>query len=262
MRTFIIPTLGRLHNQITYNNMPESVQKRTHFVVQSHEADEAIHLFGAESVRILPPSINRIGPTRQWIWEEYRGTDHAVFDDDIKVTHRGTGKYVLSAEEDWKLLESTVDSWHKSDRPICSLGTTWAPPPPDPFSDNGRIMTNWWFSANLTHPLDWTRVPAGEDLDVVLQTLTAGIQNRISYDFLASVGGTNSAGGCSTWRNIDVHNESQRKLAALWPDFVKMSEKDVKSGPWKGQKKINVTLLCKKAYKSSQRNSVVDDIFA
>lgn len=255
MRTFIIPTLGRLHNQITFNNMPPSVQDRTKFVVQAHEGDEAIKLFGDDLVDVLPPTINRIGPTRQWIWEKYRGTDHAVFDDDIKVTHRSNGKYHLATEAEWELLEKTMDSYHDDDMLITSLGTTWAPPPPDPFSDNGRIMTNWWFSKNLQYPIDWTRVPAGEDLDVVLQTLTNGIQNRISYDFLANVGATNSAGGCSTWRDISVHNKSQELLQSLWPDFVKIKEKEVKSGPWKGQKKLNVTLLCKKAYKSSIKTS-------
>jgi hypothetical protein len=260
MRTFIIPTLGRLHNQITYNNMPQSVQARTRFVVQQHEAAEAISLFGESRVDVLPSTINRIGPTRQWIWERYRGTDHAVFDDDIKVTHRGDDKkYSLSGEAEWELLESTIDQWHAENIHICALGTTWAPPPPNPYADNGRIMTNWWFSSRLNVDMDWTRVPAGEDLDVVLQTLTQRIKNRISYDFLASVGGTNSAGGCSTWRDVEVHNASQRKLAELWPDFVRTREKEVKSGPWKGQKKINVTLFCKRAYESSVKT--VDDTF-
>ena len=35
-----IPTLGRVDNQKTYNNLPEKWQKKTYLVVQDQEYDE------------------------------------------------------------------------------------------------------------------------------------------------------------------------------------------------------------------------------
>ena len=35
-----IPTLGRVNNQKTYNNLPEKWQKKTYLVVQDQEYDE------------------------------------------------------------------------------------------------------------------------------------------------------------------------------------------------------------------------------
>ena len=67
---------------------------------------------------------------------------------------------------------------------------------------------------------------------------------------------TNAEGGCSTWRTLEVHNEAQRQLASLWPEYIKVKEKLVPSGPWKGQIKLATTIQHKKAYLSSQTNSL------
>jgi hypothetical protein len=74
---------------------------------------------------------------------------------------------------------------------------------------------------------------------------------------------TNAEGGCSIWRTLELHNESQRKLHALWPNFVKLREKEVKSGVWKGQKKLATTIYHKKAFASSQKpDNDLEELFA
>ena len=81
-------------------------------------------------------------------------------------------------------------------------------------------------------------------------------KNRISAKYMVDCSETNADGGCSTWRTLEVANQAQQDLADLWPEFVKVKEKDVVSGPWKGKKKLVVTIYHKKAYQSSQMNSL------
>ena len=35
----VIPTLGRTHNQITYENLPDNLKEKVYFTVQPHEYD-------------------------------------------------------------------------------------------------------------------------------------------------------------------------------------------------------------------------------
>ena len=100
-----------------------------------------------------------------------------------------------------------------------------------------------------------------EDFDVNLQLLTRGFKNRVSAKYMVGCSNTNADGGCSTWRTLEVHNEAQRILHELWPDFIKIREKEVTSGPWKGQVKLATTIQHKKAYESSQQNSL-EEFFA
>ena len=123
-----------------------------------------------------------------------------------------------------------------------------------PVRENQRIMTNVFYCGErIPRDLQWNRVAAAEDFDVNLQLLTRGFKNRISAKYMVTCSETNADGGCSTWRTLDVHNEAQRKLGELWPDFVKVREKVVTSGPWKGHVKLATTIQHKKAYESSQK---------
>ena len=85
-------------------------------------------------------------------------------------------------------------------------------------------------------------------MDGTLQLLTEGIPNIIFMRHRVNCSETNSDGGCSIYRTVDFHNDSQKIFHALWPDYVKLKEKVVPSGPWKGQTKINVEVAWKKAF--------------
>ena len=61
-------------------------------------------------------------------------------------------------------------------------------------------------------------------------------------------------GGCSEYRDIEFHNNACRKLASAFPEFVSLKEKETKSE--KGITKLGINGKWKKAYQSSQVNSL------
>jgi len=262
----IIPTLGRINNQVTYNNLPEKYKKLTRFVVQAHEYAEMVKLYG-DQVYCLPTEINRIAATREWIFNNWNHTRHLVFDDDLGFVVKEPND--PDADTKWKSREFTeqdyddafalLDAWMDDGISYGGMLPAWVIPDVRqwPVRENQRMMTNWFFDGpSIPTDLEWSRVSAAEDFDVNLQLLTRGFRNRISAKYMVSCSETNAAGGCSTWRTLEVHNEAQEKLASLWPSFVKINKKEVAAGPWKGKIKLATTIQHKKAYLSSQINTL------
>ena len=261
----IIPTLGRMDKQTTYNNLPDKYKNIVRFVVQSHEFDEMKKRYGTK-VLCLPTEINRIAPTREWIFNQFKTFRFMVFDDDldfvVKQPNPGEGTKWLSSkftDQDFDDAFDLMNKWMDEGISYGGLLPAWVIPDLSqwPIRECQRIMTNVFYDGpKIPKDIEWTRVPAAEDFDVNLQLLTRGFKNRISAKYMVTCSETNAEGGCSTWRTLEVHNESQRKLAELWPDFVTVREKEVPSGPWKGQIKLATTIQHKKAYESSQRQSL------
>jgi hypothetical protein len=264
IKHIIIPTLGRMDKQITYNSLPEKYKQITSFVVQSHEYNEMNKRY-PNKVLCLPPEINRIAPTREWIFKAFKETRHMVFDDDldfvVKEPNQGEGTKWLShkfTEADFDDAFNLMASWMDEGIAYGGLLPAWVIPDVNqwPTRECQRIMTNVFYDGSkIPNDIEWNRVAAAEDFDVNLQLLTRGFKNRISAKYMVTCSETNAEGGCSTWRTLQVHNDAQRKLAELWPDFVKVREKTVTSGPWKGQIKLATTIQHKKAYMSSQEET-------
>jgi hypothetical protein len=264
----VIPTLGRVHKQVTYNNLPEQLQNQTLFTAQPHEYDELHEIYG-DKVLKLPENVKRIAATREWIFNEFKDCRHMVFDDDLDFVvkepnpEEGGTKWLSRKFEEKDFFDAVdlVNNWMDEGISFGGLLPAWVIPDLNqwPIRENQRMMTNWFFDGpNIPRDLQWCRVDAAEDFDVNLQLLTRGFKNRVSAKYMVTCSVTNADGGCSTWRTLEVHNESQRKLAELWPEFVTIREKEVPSGPWKGQIKLATTIQHKKAYESSQKNSLED----
>src|SRR6056300_1117568 len=83
----VIPTLGRVNNQVTYNSMPDKWKKEVNFVVQAHEYEAMKSIYG-DQVLALPEKIQKIAPTREWIQEQFRNDRYWVFDDDLEFKIR------------------------------------------------------------------------------------------------------------------------------------------------------------------------------
>lgn len=258
----VIPTLGRMDKQVTYNSLIEKYKAIVSFVVQDHEYDEMNSRYPGKVLR-LPIEINRIAATREWIAEYFKNTRHFVFDDDLNFIvkepnpNEGT-KWIkrVFTDQDFEDAFNLCDQWMDEGIVYGGFLPTWMIPDIKqwPVRECQRVMTNVFYDGSkLPDDIEWCRVPAAEDFDVNLQMLTRGFKNRISAKYMVECSETNAAGGCSTWRTLEIHNDSQKQLAELWPAFVKLSEKTVLSGPWKGQVKYTTTIQHKKAYMSSQK---------
>lgn len=258
----IIPTLGRMDRQITYDSLTQKYKDITSFVVQDHEYEEMNKRYPGKVLR-LPAEINRIAATREWIFNKFRTTRHFVFDDDLKFVVKepnpGAGtKWLMRyfTPQDFDDAFGLCVQWMDEGIVYGGLLPSWMIPDLKqwPTRECQRIMTNVFYDGpKLPDGIQWNRVPAAEDFDVNLQLLTRGFKNKISAKYMVRCAETSAAGGCSTWRTLQVHNDSQTLLAELWPDFVTVSEKLMTNGPWKGQVKYTTTIRHKKAYDSSQK---------
>lgn len=257
---FIIPTLGRIDKQVTYNNLPQKYQAMTTFVVQAHEYAEMREKYPGQ-VLVLPAEINRLAPTREWIFNQFNTTRHFVFDDDltfiVKQPNPNPGSIWLThkfTEQDFDDAFALFNKWMDEGIIYGNFQTTTIMPNVKrwPFADCGRTMTNVFYDGEkVPRDLQWNRAELADDLDVNLQLLTQGFKNRVSTKYLVMPSPTQAKGGCEAYRTLDVHNAAQQRLAELWPDYVKIKEKLVKTGPWAGLTKLNLHISNKKAYKDA-----------
>lgn len=251
-----IPTLGRIDNQITYNNFPESWKRLTKFVVQTQEYEDFVNIYGQEKIICLPDNIKVITSTRKYIYD-ILGSNirHMVFDDDLKIRKKypnpsGIGhKWITEdlEEKDYddilKLINSWIDQGYYYGGLMTSANIPDMSPNRYPVRENHRLMTNFFFDGSkLPIDLEWERVPFGEDLDITLQLLSRGYKNICSSHYIVFPSPPNSKGGCSTYRNLENHNRSQEILAELWPKYVKVITKE-------GDARKRVTIQFKKVYK-------------
>jgi hypothetical protein len=271
----VIPTLGRIHDQKTYNSLPDKWKKEVNFIVQAHEYDEMKSIYGNQVIS-LPSHIKTLAPTRMWIQKYFNNDRYWVFDDDLDFfikdyVNDGTRKWA-SVEMTDKDFDDMIDHAHDFMNKGYSHGgcaSNWIMPVPPrkdgsmyPFRFNFRQCTNCFFDGPNLPTINWDRCQATEDMDGTLQYLTRGIPNVIFMRHRVSCKETNAAGGCSEYRTVEYHNESQRKFQELWPDFVKLKEKEVPSGPWKGEIKLNVEVAWKKAYNSAEKmKGTLDEFF-
>ncbi len=276
MEHLIIPTLGRMDKQRTYNNLPEKYQKLVKFIVQDHEYAPMRERYGDAVVK-LPKEISRLSPTRQWIWDEFYGTRHMVLDDDFEYfKYKGPAPEGMDTkwetkdmtEEEFDDAFATFDKWIKEEKIYHGgFSTSWVVPDLKywPHQNNVRIMTNCYFdSKNLPRNVIWDRLETSQDFDANLQLLTQGFANRITTRYRVSVTATNTAGGCSNYRTIELSNKVHQQLAEIYPDYVALKSKVLANGPWKGQDRITCHISWSKAYKDAikkQQESSLETFF-
>lgn len=260
MNEFIIyiPTKGRINSQLSYNALPAKYKAHVRFVVTADEYNLFTNRYGADKVLQRPADCEQsIAQTRRWITQQNK-TKFCVMDDDIYQFYRilpaDFSKVKMESERDfddmfqlfWGLLEKYVH---------CGMTNRGVRPAKSnyPFNINGRIVYIVFYNgAMLPQDIEWTRVPHAEDFDVNLQLLTRGFQNYIDGTHCVNVKATAANGGCNAERSLNSHNQSQRILAELWPAVVNTRETVVKTGQWKGLKKISVTIYWKKAFLQSK----------
>ena len=278
----VIPTLGRIDKQLTYNSLPDRYKEQVTFVVQAHEYEEMKSIFG-DKVVSLPNNIKTIAPTREWIHQKFGNKRYLVCDDDCHAWHYKE-PVIMEGKEVWgfkngvsrefndndfdKLFEEANSLMDSGIVHIGMLNSSMKPtsePNRYPLRSNERIGGIVFYDGpNIPNDIQWTRpfdceIP--EDIDINLQLLSKGYENRVFSKYCFCISETSASGGCEVYRNVQNHNEGQRKLANLWPGIINIKEKVVPSGPWKGQTKLNITVQWKKALNSKKSEGVLDEFF-
>ena len=240
-----IPTLGRADRQITYDNLPDFLKKRTVLVIEPREKK----LYKDKPILVLDKDKQGIGYARKFIWEHAQGTVHIVADDDLQFKDRNPGyginitkeeaayswktsKKETMTKDNWKFFEKTTCKWFEegigfSGMRLCNYPPTmWH----NGYANNTSIFCLYVFSKNLpkVNELDWS-LKLAEDAHLVLQLLRKGHSNRV-WDKFCVQSNQFTKGGCSEYRTIDDTNRSHNQLMEKHPKYVKFGTPNTKVG--------------------------------
>lgn len=266
----IIPTSGRYdkwERQTTLRYLPKSIKEQCIVVVQDNEYGEYRNLLTRSSdsdyiqILVLPPEITTLSPTRQWVIDQFPNDIVCLIDDDLRFYVRGKRPEVplylnYCEEEDLKemfrkLEEQARIHGHsgisaREGNNFIEADHKWC----------ARMMRCCAYNTKMVKDLniDFNRLPCKTDFDVTLQFLRQGYPNFVSYHFAqGQVGGSNSKGGCSVYRDEKVLTEAAFHLAELHPEYVTVVEKETKSA-WGGGIRTDVRIQWKKAYEDGKRS--------
>ena len=258
----IILTFHRTNKQTTFHNLCKKLQKLVTFVIRNEESSFFQKNYPKNSILILPDHIKDLVKTKNYILDNVKGMIY-ILDDDLNFWKRN--KRISGENINWKnksinynekeqkkflhLLQESVQDGYI----CCGLGLNNTKPSlfRYPFDVNCRLWCNLFLDnrENFKYRYD-PQVPASEDLDFILQILSSGCQNKVFYNYFVSEV-SYSSGGCSVYRTLSFHNKSNLALEKKWPSVVKSEKRIVKSGPWKGKKKVHVIIQWKKTFKES-----------
>jgi hypothetical protein len=257
MQAFI-PSTKRVDRQTTFNAINHAID--TTIVVPLEEYNSYSSKFTGH---VLACPAKGIAPTRDWIIQyciDNKIDKFVMFDDDVTPQIRDEDMKIrnstpaeIQSAINW--LEQSLDSYAHASWSVRSLDFDT----PGDHKIAGRMMhvlsyrTEVLESYNFKccNGVDDTHVM--DDFNLTLQLLTNGFPNCISLLYRSNVSASNSKGGASTWRTLDIHNKSAKRMAELFPNFVKLREKK----NWQGMEGVqyDVTVQWQKALKWGKDNA-------
>lgn len=259
MKIFI-PTRGRTVRQYTWDALPDRIKKFTCLVCPKEEL--ARHKEAGR--RAISCPVEGIILKRQWIFDTFKSEDYIfMLDDDLQFSKR-------ISQQDYHLLGATELEMMELFRRCLSLLKEYPQVGVSQRNGNNRFFPQMKVDCNRVtnfHAYEMEtirrlglrfhdkRLPSTftmEDFHITLSLLTAGFPNAIVTDYAWGQVGSNSAGGCSTYRTAETQRRSALLLAELYPGLVRVREKKTKS--WKGVSdedgvRTDVVIFWKKAFK-------------
>lgn len=253
----IIPTYGRasIDRQHTLRALKSAGFSPT-LVVQAREADQ--YRMPAE-LAVLPDNIRTIGPTRDWIMENFSDEKLMLMDDDLAFAKRrfdDPQKFLACTPDDIVDLVMKIEDALDDYDHVGVAGREGANRITKPFRLVERMMRVLAYNRSVYFEVGakFADIPLMEDFHMILSWLRAGAPNYIINSYVQDqIGGANATGGCSTYRTDQLQTLAAHKLAQLHPGFVTVMEKTTKVA-WGGGTRTDVRVSWKAAYASSPDN--------
>jgi hypothetical protein len=254
-----IPTWKRVHRQITWQWISPEWRERTFLVAHPSEV-EALEMLGYP-VLATPTHVDTIGVKRQWIFDQHTGSPYAVIlDDDLSFAVRRVDeptKFVniknVPGEFD-RMMLGLLDLFTVA--PLVGIrNRSGANRDHEPAALRNRRQHDVIgvdVEVMRQHDFRLDRTGLMEDFDFVLQFLTAGYSNLLLNTHTEDDSGRDGEGGCADERDLARQDAAARWLAAQWPDYVTVVQKETKGGgDWSVRSDVRVQWA--KAAKAGQQ---------
>jgi len=239
MRIYI-PTYRRVDRQLTWSFLPKSVQARTVLVCPKDEA-AALRRATGGTVLVQPASITTIAKKRQWIVDQCDAEYLCMLDDDLRFSVRdpvaglgtnedGRGCALLKTgprdvERMFSELEQQLHT-HAHGGISMRMGNQSRPPG---WHECKRMVYVLAYDLAVLHRFArFDEIAHREDMMVTLRLLQAGYANTVSYEFTADQVYASKGGESAAGRSMDESNKDAERLAAAFPDLVRVTEKAYK----------------------------------
>ncbi|MFO0448609.1 MAG: hypothetical protein ACK52I_08100 [Pseudomonadota bacterium] len=248
-----IPTYGRSGEQATLSNLLPTGRKVT-LVVQEREASKylAHSVLESVSVQVLPPEIQTISATRDYILKHATDDSILMLDDDLDFAVRRTDdptRFRSPETEDIKRMLNEVEELLTTS-PFVSIGAReGGNRNVEPYLYNTRMMRALGYRRDYLNAWKITFAPMElmEDFHVALQIMLVGGTCVVANKWVTNQrSGSGAKGGCSSYRTLEMHGDAARQLAALYPEYVTVVHKQTKTA-WGGQPRLDVRVAWKKA---------------
>lgn len=253
-----IPSRARATLCRTWQGLPPAARAHAVHVVPKDE----LTAYEAQGLPCVPCPAKGIGPTRQWICEIHpqakKGKRLLMLDDDLEFFER-------RKDDATKLIRADAKSVTQMLRELDTLSKFYAHGGiatreganrnTDDVLYNERCLRALFYNVEVMeqHGIRFDRIPVMEDFDVALQLLEIGAMSAKLNSWAQDQPGSNTAGGCSTYRTAVVQAAGAKGLARLHPNSVTVVEKPpLKSGGWSGQPRLDVRVAWKKAYNNAR----------
>lgn len=231
--------------QVTLKEMTPAMRKGASLVVQHAQRDAYAPVAKELGTKllVLPPGIDKLSPTRQWLLENAEKDKFAMMDDDLffavrldSVKFRVFNSLTPKQAQTYNItdmmehVESMLDAFiHVGilDRSGANRVTE------EPYVEVKRMMRFLAYrkKAVLKTGARFDRLVTKQDFDMTLQLLRAGYPNAVLTTYVQDQrGGSNTKGGCSVYRTEKTSEAAAHALAKLHPRYVKVVEKTTKSG--------------------------------
>ncbi len=254
----LICTYGRANKQTTWNSLPQDIKEITTLVVQDKEKD----LYRPYPTLVLPPNIQTIGPTRQWLVDHIFEKKVIMFDDDLVFATR-------REDQPTKFVPSTTSDIEAMLKEIVTFLNIYAAVGVAPREGANRVIEPYRYCTRMMRVLGFRfdvlreenirfdRIPVMEDFDATLQLMRLGYENVLLNRWVNNQAGSDVSGGCSTYRTPEIQEQAAMGLAELHPGFVTVVTKKTKTS-WGGKERKDVRVQWKQAFASAGKVSILD----
>ena len=234
-----IPTVKRVKNQITYENLSPSLRERVVMVVQAWERPE--YEYDCEYL-VLPDTSEYhysdyycLPKTRKLIYESGKDMKYSVLDDDITFYKRNA-KYFgknsnmeksrkVASHSEVEDMFRLFDEWlDEPEVTVCGCAQLQNPPFPKLYANNSSLTSTYWINGpdfkDLLPTLDLTSVRMGEDVCFLLSLLANGFGNRVSNEYvIANQSVASKTFESVLWdsQRIEQTEKDHKTLARMFP---------------------------------------------
>ena len=255
-----IPSKARATRQITLRQLPHLIRVSTHLAVDVEEQSSytGVH----HPLFVVGPQVRGIGGVRQALVDFCHSigeTKLLMLDDDLTFAIRRTDeptKFSTPTDGDIEAVIEDVEYKLDSYAHVSIAPREGGNRRIEPYVPNTRALRTLAFRVDKlkTYDIKFTDMEVMEDFYVQLSLLLKGESHLTINWMVQNQGGSNSEGGCSTYRTMEVQTRAAEALHAKFPDFVRVVDKETKTA-WGGGTRKDVVVSWKAAYEEGRRLS-------